>query len=87
MCQVKIGCTPGIRKEIFEIGTWNYDFHHFLTKLCNIRSVYYGTATAFFIGRKIRDKLANSRKDYVKKYIQPVGFFQQYVSKPPAKIT
>ena len=63
MFKVKIGCGPDITKEIFEIENGNYNFRHdFLIKRCNIRSVYYGTETAF-IGPKIWDTLPNSCKD------------------------
>ena len=55
MFKVKIGCDPNIMKEIFETDNRNYNFRHdFLIKRCNIRSVYYGTETASFIGPKIR---------------------------------
>ena len=64
MFKVKIGCGPGIMKEIFEIDNRNYNFRHdFLIKRCNIRSVYYGTETASFIGQKICDTLPHSCKD------------------------
>ena len=54
MFKVKIGCTPDIMKEIFEIDNRNYNFRYdFLIKQCNIRLVYYGTETASFIGPKI----------------------------------
>ena len=56
MFKVKIGYAPDIMKEIFEPENRNYSFHHdFLMKPYNIRSVYYGTETAFFIGPKIWD--------------------------------
>ena len=53
MLKVKIGCTANIIKEFFEIDNQNYNFrHYYLIKRCNIRSVYYGTETAPFIGPK-----------------------------------
>ena len=64
MFKVKIGCDPDIVKEIFEIENRNYNFRHdFLIKRCNIRSVYYVTETASFIGPKIWDTLPNNCKD------------------------
>ena len=64
MFKVKIGCAPNIMKEVFEIGNRNYNFRHdFLIKQCDIRSVYYGTETASFIGPKIWNTLPNSCKD------------------------
>ena len=62
--KVKIECAPDIIKEIFEIVNQNYNFPQgFLIKWCNIRSVYYDTETASFIGPKIWDTLPNSCKD------------------------
>ena len=64
MFKVKIGCAPNTMKEIFEIENRNYNFRHdFLIKRCNIRSVYYVTDTASFIGPKIWDTLPNNCKD------------------------
>ena len=64
MLKVKIGCTANIIKEFFEIDNQNYNFrHYFLIKRCNIRSVYYGTETASFIGPKKWETLPNSCKD------------------------
>ena len=64
MFKIKIGCAPDIMKETFEIENRNYNFHHdFLIKRCNIRSVYYGTETAYFIGPKIWNTLPNNCKD------------------------
>ena len=49
---------------MFEVKNRNYNFHHdFLIKRCKIRSVYYGTETASFIGPKIWGTLPNSCKD------------------------
>ena len=59
-------------KEMFEITinrnrnqNRNYTFliFDFLIKRCNIRSIYYGTETASFIGPKIGDTLPNRCKD------------------------
>ena len=64
MLKVKIGWIPDIIKEIFEIENRNYNFRHdLLIKRCNIRSVYYGTETASFMGPKIWETLPNSCKD------------------------
>ena len=64
MFKVKIGCALDIIKEIFEIDNRNFNFRHdFLIKQCNIRSVYYGTETASFIGPKIWNILPNTCKD------------------------
>ena len=66
MFKVKIGCDPNIMKEIFETDNRNYNFrHNFLIKRCNIRSVYYGTETASFIGPKIWDTLPNNCEDAI----------------------
>ena len=64
MFKVKIGCAPNMMKDIFEIEIRNYNFRHdFLIKRCNIRSVYYGTETASFIGPKIWNTLLYNSKD------------------------
>ena len=64
MFKVKIGYAPDIMKEVFEIENRYYNFRHdFLTKQCNIQSVYYSTETASFISPKIWDTLPNSCKD------------------------
>ena len=81
MFKVKIGCALDIMKEIFEIENWNDNFRQdFLIKRCNIRSVYYGTGTAFFIGPKIWDNLPNSCKDAISlkslKWILKSGFMK-----------
>ena len=66
MFKVKIGCASDFMKQIFEVERRNYNFRHdFLIKRCKIRSVYYGTETASFIGPKIWDILPNNCEDAV----------------------
>ena len=64
MFKVKIRCARDIMKEIF--GRYNRDYNFildFLIERYNIRSVYYGTESASFIGPKIRVTLPNTCKD------------------------
>ena len=61
---VSFFCAPDIMKEIFEIENRNYNFLlDFLIKRCNIRSLYYSTGIASFVGPKIWDTLPNNWKD------------------------
>ena len=51
-------------KQTFEIDNRNYNYcHDFLIKRNSVRSVYYGTETASFIGPNIWDALPNGCKD------------------------
>ena len=64
MFKVRIGCALDIMNKIFEIDNRNDNFRHdFLIKRHNIRSVYYDTKAASFIGPKIWDTLPSSCKD------------------------
>ena len=64
MFKVKVRCAPDIMKEILEIENRSYNFcHDSLIKRGNIRSVYYNTETASFIGPKIWNTLPNNCKD------------------------
>ena len=75
--KVKIGCTPDIMKEFFEIENSNYIFHHdFLIQQCNIQSVYYGTETTFFIRPNMWDTLSNSCK-----YVTSLKIFEVNLKK------